>query len=308
MFLSKYRILSFDGGGVHGTLGITLLRRLARKNHSLLDHTDLLVGTSGGGVIALALASGRTPRQISQSTFFNVWPASSIFTNIHQDPPLNRPKYFTVNLRKELRKLFPGNPRLKDLKKRVLIPSFRVIGNGKKDWQPVFFHNFPGSPTANARVIDVALATTAAPIIFPSYKRHIDGMLFANNPSLAGLSFATAKQFGNQKLGEIAILSFGSGIQPYKITKTTHKFGTLQWLNPHAKIPIPLVSALLSSEEKSTTLYSRLLLGHQRFHRLNPVLKQFVSFDQYDKIPFLRHRAERFPIKSTLAFIRRNWR
>lgn len=32
MILTKYRIISFDGGGVLGTKGITLLKRLVREN------------------------------------------------------------------------------------------------------------------------------------------------------------------------------------------------------------------------------------------------------------------------------------
>jgi uncharacterized protein len=157
MFLAKYRILSFDGGGSLATTGITLLNRLANESPEVLQNTDLFVGNSAGGVIALGLASGKTSQQIMHSTYFSVPTARSIYTDIQNPFALNRPMLFNRNRVERIRELFPDNPRFKDLKRRALIPSFEGIGPEGGRWGPVFYHNFPGSPMGNARVIDVAI-------------------------------------------------------------------------------------------------------------------------------------------------------
>jgi patatin-like phospholipase/acyl hydrolase len=39
IFLAKYRILSFDGGGILATTSITLLNRLANESAEVLQNT-----------------------------------------------------------------------------------------------------------------------------------------------------------------------------------------------------------------------------------------------------------------------------
>jgi hypothetical protein len=50
--MSRYRILSFDGGGIRGLLSLILLERLERAVPGWIDRADLLAGTSTGGVVA----------------------------------------------------------------------------------------------------------------------------------------------------------------------------------------------------------------------------------------------------------------
>jgi predicted acylesterase/phospholipase RssA len=59
-----YRILTFDGGGVRGAYTAMLLQRLSSGVPRFIDSVDLLAGTSTGGIIALGLASGRTPNEL----------------------------------------------------------------------------------------------------------------------------------------------------------------------------------------------------------------------------------------------------
>src|SRR5438105_296676 len=63
--MSIYRILAIDGGGVRGAFASKLIERLQVETH-FLDHTHLVAGTSTGGIIALALAAGRTPAEITR--------------------------------------------------------------------------------------------------------------------------------------------------------------------------------------------------------------------------------------------------
>ena len=48
--MSKYRILSFDGGGIRGLLSLILLQRLERELPDWLSKAELLAGTSTGGI------------------------------------------------------------------------------------------------------------------------------------------------------------------------------------------------------------------------------------------------------------------
>jgi patatin-like phospholipase/acyl hydrolase len=64
--LPPFRVLSLDGGGMRGTYTATYLDKIAdtfarRRNVGALDigaGFDLIVGTSTGGIIAAALATG----------------------------------------------------------------------------------------------------------------------------------------------------------------------------------------------------------------------------------------------------------
>src|SRR4051812_20983594 len=52
--MPEYRILALDGGGVRGAFTSRLIERLEAAT-GLLAETDLVAGTSTGGIIALAL-------------------------------------------------------------------------------------------------------------------------------------------------------------------------------------------------------------------------------------------------------------
>lgn len=58
-----YRILSLDGGGSRALIPVSLLQRLLDKHPTLLNHVNLIAGTSTSGITALLLASADTPDQ-----------------------------------------------------------------------------------------------------------------------------------------------------------------------------------------------------------------------------------------------------
>lgn len=62
---SRFQILSLDGGGAKGVFTAAVLAGFEEDlGHSVVDHFDLIVGTSTGGLIALALGAGMDPREI----------------------------------------------------------------------------------------------------------------------------------------------------------------------------------------------------------------------------------------------------
>ena len=54
-----FRILSLDGGGIMGAFAASALATFERATgRRVVEHFDLLTGTSTGGIIAIALAMG----------------------------------------------------------------------------------------------------------------------------------------------------------------------------------------------------------------------------------------------------------
>ena len=158
--MSRYRIMTFDGGGVRGSLMATLVKRLTDHFPNLLEQVDLFAGTSTGSVVACTLASGLSADTLV--SFYSQENLKSAFSPSH----LNwfRPKYSNANFRALLESHFPDNPRLGDLTKhRMMAPSFELDDRRENDWYPIYFHNFPGSSYLDEFVIDVALRSAAAP-------------------------------------------------------------------------------------------------------------------------------------------------
>jgi hypothetical protein len=66
----------FQGGGVRGLLTTTLLERILEHRPDFLESVDFICGTSAGGLLALQIAAGYTPKEVS--TLFN-WASPHIF-------------------------------------------------------------------------------------------------------------------------------------------------------------------------------------------------------------------------------------
>jgi len=57
--MSRFRILSLDGGGVKGTFTAAVLSELeSMSKKRIYKYFDLITGTSTGGIIAIALGLG----------------------------------------------------------------------------------------------------------------------------------------------------------------------------------------------------------------------------------------------------------
>lgn len=299
--MATYRIMSFDGGGVRGALSITLLKRLQQQVPELVEKTDLFAGTSTGSFIALGLAHGLPVADIAG--LYSEEKAEFIFSPKHT--PLFRPKYDNLHLKKTLSSVFPAHLRLRDLKRHVLVPSFRVIASGSGGWSPVFFHNFPGSASSDIPVIDVAMASSAAPVYFPSYQGHVDGGVIANDPGAAAIAYAVDRKVGGQDMADLRLLSIGTGYTPQSVAADTSSWGGFQWLF-YPSPSLPLITLLFDGVVEADTHFSSQLLG-DRYFRLNPLLLPPVALDDYQKISQLTHLGEGYDLGPVMDWIHRNW-
>ena len=297
----NYRIITFDGGGVRGALTVNLLNRLCARVPSLLRQTDMLAGTSTGALIALCLAYGVSPEKLLG--LYSQYNAQYIFAAPNRG--ITKPKYKNHNLKRVISSVFPAYLRLKDLKKTVLIPAFKLCQGFNGKWRPVFFSNFPQSETRDEYVVDVAMASTAAPVYFPSHNNYIDGGVIANNPCLAALASAVDQKMGGQQLHDIRLLSIGTGETTHRIGANTDHWGALQWAL-YGQTPFPLLSILLNGVEETDTHLSKQLLGNFYF-RLNPHLPSSIALDKYQAVPLLTKLAKRYSLTPTTQWLKSHW-
>lgn len=300
----NFNILSLDGGGVRGTIEAILLNRLLSYCPRLIRDTDLLTGTSTGGIQALGLAAGM-PTTDLRDLYENA--AKIIFADCFLDDfrdawKLRGADYSDENLEKILRLQF-GDMTLRDLNKKVAITAFELDNNrrcGHRSWKFKVFHNFEGDDCdGDELVVDVALRTSAAPTYFPSKDRYVDGGVVANNPALVGIAQALDKRGANKPLSEINLLSLGTGRFERYIEGEDLDWGILHWA-PH------LLYMMMEGGVDVVDFQCQQILG-KKYHRINPLLHDKFSLDNWKKIPKMVEIAEKFDLQDTIDWLEDHW-
>ncbi|EGG14926.1 patatin family protein [Cavenderia fasciculata] len=340
MSQGSYCVLSLDGGGVRGIIETAILSRIIMVYPNFLDSVDLITGASAGGILALVLASGKSNIE-AQDFFKKLAPAIFHKSWFHEITSLDSciaPAYTNAKLKEVLAQEF-GDLRLKDLPKKVLIPSFQLDnhstahipeedkvknadGSGvyedddddfeiiphhvpprkqqqHRRWAPRFFHNLHHSKTKNHKCVDVGLRTSAAPTYFPIYQGFVDGGVYANNPSLCAVTSAISS---GVPLDSIVVLSLSTGRDGMFVSPEQYgagDWGLAQWAPT-------LINMLLDSNvEISDFQCAQLLGGH--YHRVDPLLPKVIDLDQPNFIPLLEEIANNVDITDTLNWIKQYW-
>lgn len=276
------RILSIDGGGVKGTIPAAFLSTVeSATGKRLVDHFDLIAGTSTGGIIALGLGLGLSateilrfyeadgPRIFSQEVARGTSPLRRLFGHFKQQVRGARqillPKYDAVALRASLEAVF-GDRALGDSQTRLLIPAFDRQRRDIHVFKTAHHQRF--GIDWKERAVDVALATAAAPTYLPCHQLSsgvslLDGGIWANNP--VGLAVVEAISTLGWSRDELYVLSIGCS---------------------EAAIPIPENSGYLGLAFKMADLFmlgqsrgahgtAKLLTGHSdrdpRLFRYQPI-------------------------------------
>jgi patatin-like phospholipase/acyl hydrolase len=252
----EFKILSIDGGGIKGLYSATILKEFEEKfDCHISDYFDMICGTSTGGLIALALSLKIPAKDICE--FYNtdgdkIFPTSR-YLNLFGRKISRRilkqlfygGKYSDVSLKKALEKVL-GNNKIGDSNNLLCIPSYTITE--ARPFVYKYDHPEGGLDRDNgARMVDVALATSAAPTFFPlaenpfyDNKQFIDGGVWANNPTLVGLLEAldyfvgdgidkkgVDKKFSHLKILSISSLSITGG----KPTGLNRNRSFLNWGN-----------------------------------------------------------------------------
>ena len=216
---------------------------------------------------------------------------------------ISRPKYDNNHLKEILLSVFPENLKLKDLGKLVVIPTF-YVGNEYNSWKAIFYNNLPNSETEDYRVVDVAMASSAAPVFFPSYDCHIDGGIIATDPSLASIIYAIDEELG-KRMDQIRLLSFGTGYCYNSIKEDTSKWGAIDWVI--SKDPdLPIISVTLEGNAQLSQIFSKKLLD-SNYYRVNPKMDKDISMDDTKSMDYLLELAAEYNIKDCINWINNKW-
>lgn len=236
---------------------------------SVVDHFDLITGTSTGGIIALGLASGIRPREIVE---FYVSKGPSIFGKAWGLRWLQhwiRRKYSQTPLREALQNCFKDK-RIADCTKRVVIPSYNL---GDDD---VYLFRTPHHERLRrdwkVPLWKVGLATSAAPTFFPSSRhvdklRLIDGGVWANNPTMVGIVEAYGTL--NIPLQTIKVFSIGTTDALNNRKNTLDWGGKLPWVTGNDAVDVIMRGQSVGVNNQAT-----FLLGKDRVERWAPKLPQ----------------------------------
>lgn len=309
--MAKYRILSLDGGGIRGLLTTILLQRIGEEldSDSWLQKTDLLAGTSTGGLIALGIAKGLGLPELrslyedqGEEIFDDSW-----LDDLTDIGKIAGADYGSENLERIAKASLGETTRLRDLGKRVLVPSFDLDNEDadprKRKWKAKVFHNFPGDDSDGAELAyKVAMYTSAAPTYFPSYEGYVDGGVYANNPAMCALAQALNRKWQDRPaLADVVMLSIGTGNSLVCIKGKTLDWGYAQWAKPLAEVMFEGVSDIARYQCEQ-------LLGGN-FHRLAPTFGPGESFplDEVEKIPDLIAYAGDVDLGETVDWVRRAW-
>lgn len=222
-----FKILSIDGGGIKGLYSATILKEFEEKFEcSISDYFDMICGTSTGGLIALALSLKISAKEICDFYEFEgpkIFPESPSIKFVGKkiskgfyNQLANGGKYSDKPLKVALEKIFKES-RIGDSNNLLCIPSYTIT-----EARPFIFkydHKEGNLDRDNgAKMVNVALATSAAPTYFPmsedpyyNNKQFIDGGVWANNPTLVGLLEALDYFVGKDKdYDKLNILSISS--------------------------------------------------------------------------------------------------
>lgn len=228
-----FDILSIDGGGIKGLYSAKLLELLESKyGAKSYECFDLICGTSTGGLIALAVASGNKAEKISsfyQNNGDKIFPDKLPFKRKFKSilSYLFTSKYSNESLKKLLCDFFEGSNVMHDLIVPVNIPSYSLDKG-----QQVIFKSSPSKELyidKDVPIVDVALATSAAPTYFPIHEikgtkarngYYIDGGVWANDPALTGVLEAYRyMEKGDKKIRVLSISTVPSNpktlVQPH---------------------------------------------------------------------------------------------
>lgn len=233
--MKVFKVLTIDGGGMKGYYSakiLSLFEADLKKKYGcdtrIVDYADLICGTSTGGLIALALAS-RIPTETICEFYEKKGPlifknSQGVFALLRQT--ILGGKFSDKQLKSALREMFHERT-IGDSDCLLCIPSYDFSQGTYALFK--YDHKEGNLSRHNSLpMVDIALATSAAPTFFPlaqikklNETQYVDGGVWANNPSLVGFTEAAwyfvgpRKSFDHLSLLSISSLNYGTGKPPF---------------------------------------------------------------------------------------------
>lgn len=288
---SCFQILSLDGGGIKGIFSAAVLAFLEEDHGAqITNHFDLIVGTSTGGIIALGLGMGMRPNEIVR---FYVERGPEIFAGgqLASLRRVFRNKFEATELERALKACF-GENRLAESYKRLVVPAYNISEDD------VYLFKTPHHKRLKrdhkVPMWKVAMATSAAPTYFPSFRqldhiRLVDGGIWANNPIMVGITEAISML--GVPIGAIRVLSLGTTDELRSRPKRLDRGGLCQWGSQAIEVVLRGQSIGASNQAKH-------LLGAEKAIRLDPKVPEGIfkldSLTEKELIAKAAHESRHF--------------
>jgi hypothetical protein len=279
------RILAIDGGGIKGVFPASFLAALEETLclDDLGSYFDLIVGTSTGGIIALALGMGISGKGVL--TFYEEH-GPAIFSGSRRLRGYRswfRPKYDPLPLRTALQTVF-GGKRLGDSMRRLVIPSLDLAKGEVHIWKTAHHCRFQTDYRASA--VDVAMATAAAPTYFPTHRLAsgiplVDGGTWANNP----VAIAVVEAIGilGWSADELRVLSIGCTSTPLRFDwSRPQSLGKLGWASKFVDV------FMLGQSSGAMGMAMHLVTNRENIFRVSPIVGPQFTLDDVRLIPTLK--------------------
>lgn len=218
--IPTYHVLALSGGGYRGLYTATVLAELEKAlGRPIASHFDLICGTSVGGILALGLADEIPANQLQalfEENGDRIFGCRSLLRRLVGF--WFTAKHSSEGLKNVLTERF-GEKTVGELKHRVLIPTVNYsTGRGQFFKTP---HHLSFELDHHMRLVDVALATSAAPVYLPLSRNQrgvfADGGLVGNAPGLFGLhevrTFLTSDQNARIRVLLIGTMTIGATVR-----------------------------------------------------------------------------------------------
>jgi predicted acylesterase/phospholipase RssA len=270
-----FQVLCLSGGGYRGLYAAEVLAGIERETGIPLSRQfDLIAGTSIGGIVALALAAGVPAAEIARAfredggTIFSNRPAPQ--GGIGQFRELlksaRRARYRTEPLARVVTRLVGDKLRIGDLKQRVMVPTVNMTKGRPQVFKTPHHTNFVRD--RHLSVVDVAMATAAAPTYFPLHRiggeMFADGGLYSNAPDL--LALHEAEHFLGWQMSELRMLSIGTTSVQFSLAHAGgYDFGWLAWMERQR-----LSTAIIGAQQINTVAMMEHRLG-PRYLRIDAI-------------------------------------
>jgi len=222
------RILCLDGGGTRGIIPARILQHFEKKTgKSVHELFDIIVGTSTGGIIGLALTMPN-PEHPTQAMYtakecvrFYMEQSSRIFQRsiwrtISSGFGIWGAKYDRKHLDEVLEEFFQ-DARLAQALCPVGVLSYSMEKHCPRLWNSYVAQR---EPRKNQYMHDAAAVTSAAPTYFlpktivsakgEEHLTEVDGGIYANNPAIAAM-IAVAQLYPDFSRKDLVLVSLGTG-------------------------------------------------------------------------------------------------
>lgn len=302
-------LLALDGGGMRGYFSLWILHLICQRAgippDMLFRVFDIMAGTSIGGISVSGLAIGKTPAfliNLLETKGHQIFDASAIpwigkkkanyFDKLAFVSGVYESLYGNSILKSTITDVI-GDKKMSDIEGCcVIIPSvkynYKIMAGDcftRGLESSVFFSNrfYDGLSGQDFFIKDVAMATSAAPMYFPSYDigddTYLDGGILQNN--MANFAHSLASQI-KPNATKIVILSIGTGLGNVGIARDKSKSDLVSKPTGASLLLDTLSLAISGPQETAHTILKNIANGSGvpiYMYRANKVLDPSVDTD-----------------------------